>query len=146
MSSAAAPARTRQPSRISDFPQRAAQPDHHARHAAIAHDQVGPDTDNRHRHAGRLLAQKGLQVFDIGRTEQHFRRPTRPKPREIAHRRIRRIGAAHLGKTINQAHRATTPQMSWSAKADHPRLRSVSRRGWSAFADHDEQGKFNSIG
>ena len=31
----------------------AAEPDHHARHAAIAHDQVGAKTDHRHRNVRR---------------------------------------------------------------------------------------------
>ena len=39
-----------------DLVEAAAEPDHHARHAAVAHDQVRAEPDHGHRNVGRQIA------------------------------------------------------------------------------------------
>ena len=59
------------------------QPDHHTAHTAIAHDQIAADAHREHRNGGIKRRQKGAQIVQIRRLEQHIRRPAHTQPRQI---------------------------------------------------------------
>ncbi len=66
----------------------AAEPDHHARHAAVAHDQVGAEPDHDDRNVGRQILQKIGEIALVLRHEQHLRRAADAKPGEFGERLI----------------------------------------------------------
>ena len=53
---------------------RLAQPHDHARHPAIAHNEIGAEPQRHDRHFGIEFGQERLKVFEIGRLEQPIRR------------------------------------------------------------------------
>ena len=92
-SGTAAPART---ARVfdGDVAKAAAEPDHHARHAAVAHDQIGAEPDHGH---GNVAGQICQQIGEIGlilRHEQDLRRPADAKPGQFGKRLVRQQPAA----------------------------------------------------
>ena len=66
------------------------QPDDHRANAAIAHDQVGPDTHWENRKRGVKLAQEIGQIIRVGRLEQPIRRATHAQPCQAVERALRR--------------------------------------------------------
>ena len=58
----------------------ATQTDHHAGHAAIAHDQVGAQPDHRHRDLARQMREKIGEVRFVRWREKRLRRPAHAKP------------------------------------------------------------------
>ena len=67
-----------------DLVEAAAEPDHHARHAAVAHDQVGAEPDDRDRNFGGKVLQEISEVVLVLRHEQNLRRPADAKPGQLA--------------------------------------------------------------
>ena len=65
-----------------------AEPDHHARNAAIAHDQVGADADDVDREFARQMRQEISEIVLIRRGEQHLRRTADPKPGQLRQRLV----------------------------------------------------------
>ena len=73
-----------------DLGKAAAEPDHDAGDAAVAHQQVRADADHRDRHIGRQRGEKLGQVLGVGRAKQHLGRAADAEPGHRADRRIRR--------------------------------------------------------
>ena len=71
-----------------DLVEAAAEPDHHARHAAVAHDQVGAGADHRDRNVGRQIAQEISQIVFVLRHEERLRRTADAEPGELAERLV----------------------------------------------------------
>ena len=61
----------------------AAEPDHHARHAAVAHDQVGAEPDDGDRNLGRQVLEEIGEIGLVLRHEQHLRRPADAEPGQL---------------------------------------------------------------
>ena len=59
-------------------------PDHHARHAAVAHDQVGADADDIDRNFVRQMREEIGEIVFVRRREQHLRRTADAKPGQLA--------------------------------------------------------------
>ena len=79
-----------------DLVEAAAEPDHDPRHAAVAHDQIGAEPDDRDRNvAGRLREEIG-QIVLVLRHEQRLRRPADAEPGERRQRLVREQAAARL--------------------------------------------------
>ena len=76
----------------------APQPDHHRPDATIAHNQVGADTDRKHRNGGIEVVQEALQVLKIGGLKQPIRRATNPQPGEVVKRAVGGQGATGGGE------------------------------------------------
>ena len=74
----------------------APEPDDHARHAAVAHDQIGADTDHRDGDVGGQVFQKISEVVFVFRREVDLRRTADAKPGERPERLVRRHPAAQL--------------------------------------------------
>ena len=91
-----------------------AQPDHHARNAAVAHQQVGADADRRDGQIGGQMRQDIGQIGLIGGREEDLRRTTDAEPGDIRHRlagfdATAQVGEAglQLGCQIGKTHRRT---------------------------------------
>ena len=80
-----------------DVAEAAAEPDHHARHAAVAHDQVGAEPDDGDRNVGRQDAEEIREVGLVLRHEQHLRRPADAKPGQRRQRLVRQQPPAQFG-------------------------------------------------
>ena len=72
-----------------DVGEAAAKPDDDARHAAVAHDQVGAEPDDGDGDVGRKIREDVGKVVLVLRHEQHLRRPADAKPGQ---RRQRLVG------------------------------------------------------
>ena len=72
----------------------ATETDHHARHAAIAHDQIGAEPDDGDGNLGRQMRQEVGEVGLVFGHEQHLRRPADPKPGQLRERLVRHQPAA----------------------------------------------------
>ena len=90
---------------------RGAKPDHHARHAAVAHDQVGADADDIDRKLARQVRQEIGEIVFIRRREQHLRRAADPKPGQFGERLVRQQPPAQfrhrgfeIGRDVGEAH------------------------------------------
>jgi hypothetical protein len=95
--------------RLAERPRR--QADHHARHAAVAHDQVGADADDIDRQFLRKQLQEVREIVLIRRREQHLRRPADAKPRQLRQRLVRqqppaqlRHGGFEVGRDVGEGH------------------------------------------
>ena len=80
-----------------DLVEAAAEPHHHARHAAVAHDQVGAEADHDDRNVGGDAAEEIGEVVLVLRHEQHLRRPADAEPGQLGERLVRQQPAAQLG-------------------------------------------------
>ena len=69
-----------------DLGEAAPQADDDARHAAVAHQQVGAEADDEHGQLRRDAAQEIGEVGRVGRREQHLRRAADAKPRDVGQR------------------------------------------------------------
>ena len=79
-----------------DLAEAAAEPDHDARHAAVAHDQVGAEPDHRDRNVGRQVREEIGEIRLVLRHEQHLRRPADAKPGQRRQRLVRQQPPAQL--------------------------------------------------
>ena len=102
------------------------QPDHHAGHAAIAHDQIGADADDIDRNLGRQMRQEISQIIFIRRREQHLRRTADPKPCQFRQRLVRQQPPAQfrhrgfeIGRDVGEG-RHLTPAPSIRPAARRP--------------------------
>ena len=96
-SGTAVPAMMRVPSTV-DVVEASAEPHHDARHAAVAHDQVRAEADDRDRNVGGQHAEEIRQVGLVLRHEQHLRRPADAEPGQFGERLVRQQPAAQLGR------------------------------------------------
>jgi hypothetical protein len=81
---------------------------HHARHAAISHDQVRRRAQNRQRHRIRQVAQQQRQVVEVGRPHQPLRRPADAEPGGGRERRLRLHAPAQRGEGGVRRHAGLT--------------------------------------
>ena len=86
----------RMPSSTVDLAEAAAEPDHDAGHAAVAHDQVGAEPDDGHRNVGGQARQERGEIVLVRRQEQHLRRPADAEPGELGQRLVGEQPAAQL--------------------------------------------------
>ncbi len=93
-----APAIERQVGAFADPGKGLAQPHHHARHPAIADDQVGAQPQRHDRHSRIEIAQEPLQIGHIPGLEQPFRRAPGLEPDQRGERCVRRQLAMNLRK------------------------------------------------
>ena len=77
-SGTAAPARSLRAVLDLDLAEAAAEPDHHAFDAAVAHQQVGAEPDDGDGNVGRRRLQEIGKVGFVGRRIEHFRGAARP--------------------------------------------------------------------
>ncbi|MGY4349464.1 hypothetical protein ACVWXM_005957 [Bradyrhizobium sp. GM7.3] len=89
-------------------------PDHHARHAAVAHDQVGADADDIDGNVACEMREEIREIVLIRRREQHLRGTSDAKPGELGERLVRQQPAAKIGHhgfevgcDVGEAHCAT---------------------------------------
>ncbi len=80
-----------------DLVEAAPEPDHHARHAAVAHDQVGAGADHVDRNVGRHVAQEVSQIVFVLRHEERLRRTADAKPGEFGERLVGQQPPAQFG-------------------------------------------------
>jgi len=66
-----------------DIAKTAAVPDHHARHAAVAHDEIGAEPDDGHRNVRLQISERIAKVLLIFRYEQNLRRAADAKPGQL---------------------------------------------------------------
>ena len=66
-----------------DLGEAAAEPDHDAGDAAVAHDEVRAEADDGDRHLGRQPRQEVGEVRFVLRREQHLRRAADPEPGQL---------------------------------------------------------------
>ena len=71
-----------------DLVEAAAEPDHDARHAAVAHDEIGAGADRRHRNVHGQVAQEIREVVFILRHVEGLRRPADAEPSQFGQRLI----------------------------------------------------------
>ncbi len=71
-----------------DLAEAAAEPDHHAGDAAVAHDEIGAEADDGDRQFGGKLRQQHGEVLGVLRREQHLRRPADPEPGQLRQRLV----------------------------------------------------------
>ena len=79
-----------------DLAEAAAEPDHNARHPAVAHDQIGADADDGDRDIGRQIGQEVRQVGLVLGHEQKLRRAADAKPGELG----AAIGSPAAGRAV----------------------------------------------
>jgi hypothetical protein len=72
------------------------QPNHHARNATVAHDQVGADADDIDGNVGRKMREEVSEIVLIRRREQHLRGTTDAKPGELGERLVGEQSSAKL--------------------------------------------------
>ena len=96
-----------------DVVEAAAEPDHHARHAAVAHDQIGAGADHGDGDFGRQVAQEISQIVFVLRHEERLRRTADAKPGEFAERLVGqqppaqfRHAGFQVGHDVGEAHSA----------------------------------------
>ena len=113
-----------------DLAEAAAEPDHHAGHAAVAHDQIGAEPDDGDGNLGRQICQKITEVVLVLRHEQNLRRPADAKPGQLGERLVRQQPAAQLrhfcaqrGGDIGKAHPAPSSLSSHAASTSCPTSR-----------------------
>ena len=80
-----------------DLVEAAPEPDHNARHAAVAHDQIGAGADHGDRQFRRQVAQEISEVVLVLRHEQDLRRPADAEPGEFAERLVGQEAPAQFG-------------------------------------------------
>jgi hypothetical protein len=80
-----------------------AQAQHHARHAAVPHQGVGADPQDRHRNAGGQSLHEGLQVGQVGRAVHDLGRSADPEPGDPGQRRVFGIAAADRREPVDEA-------------------------------------------
>jgi hypothetical protein len=122
-----------------DLAEAAAEPDHHARDPAVAHDEIGAEADGGDRHLGGKLRQQGGQILGVLRREQHLRRPADPEPGQFGQRLVGKEPPAQarhpravrerVGKVMR-----VSKDGSWRIPIARHRARPTSAR--SIFADH----------
>ena len=71
-----------------DLGEAAAEPQHDARDAAVAHQQIGADADDGDRHIGGQTAEEMLQILQIGGPEHDLGRSADAKPGDAGERRL----------------------------------------------------------
>ena len=105
-----------------DIAKTAAEPDHHARHATVAHDEIGAEPDDGHRNVRRQIGQRIAKVLLIFRHEQNLRRAADAKPGQLRQRLVRQQPAAQrrhfgfqLGDDVGKAHAAAPTTLSSQA-------------------------------
>ena len=126
-----------------DLVEAAAEPHHHARHAAVAHDQIGTEADD---HDGDVTRQIRKQISEVGfilRHEQDLCRTADAKPRQPGKRLVAEQTAAQLrhrrfqiGHDVGEAHALPSRFMSSHApstllpasRSTGPSVRARSRR------------------
>ena len=86
-----------------DFVEPAREPDHHARHAAVADEQVRAHAHHHHRHVSGAVRQEISEVVLVRRREEELRRPARPEPCQFAEQDIRQEPAAKVRRGGPQA-------------------------------------------
>src|SRR5258706_6887847 len=79
-----------------------AQADDHACHAAIAHQQVRADADDRNRHVAGQAGDELREVVAIGGAKHDLRRAAGAKPGDAGERRIHAQPSAYLGQTFHK--------------------------------------------
>jgi hypothetical protein len=96
-----------------DLVEAAAHADDDARHAAVAHDQVGAGADDGDWNVGRQIAQRVSQIVFVFRHQQRLRRPADAEPGELGQRLIGheppaqlRQAGFHIRNDIRKAHSA----------------------------------------
>ena len=77
-SGTAAPARSLRAVLDLDLAEAAAEPDHHAFDAAVAHEQIRAEPDDGDGNVGRRRLQEISEVGFVGRRIEHFRGAARP--------------------------------------------------------------------
>src|SRR3981189_3274131 len=89
----------------------AASPDHDARHATVAHDQIGANADDADRNLIRQMLKEIGEVIFIRWREQQLRRTADPKPRQLGQRLVRQQPSAQLrhrgfeiGRDVGEGH------------------------------------------
>ena len=103
-SGTAVPARTCKPL-DGDIAEAAAEPDHDARDAAVAHDQIGAEADHGDGDIGGEIFQEIGEVGFVLRHEQKLRRAADAKPSEFRQRLIGEEPAAQLRHGLLQRRR-----------------------------------------
>ena len=105
-----------------DLGEAAPQADDDARHAAVAHQQVGAEADDEHRQLGRDAAQEIGEIGGVGRREQDLRRAADAEPRDVGERLIGNQPAAQIGQCgrqfrcqVGKAHKAPPARMGSAA-------------------------------
>ena len=81
-----------------DLPRSRVPADHDARHAAVAHQQVGAQADDEHRKLGGDAAQEIGKVGGVGHNEQDLRRASDAEPRDVGESLIGNQPAAQIGQ------------------------------------------------
>lgn len=76
----------------------AAEPDHHARHPAVADDQVRAETDDRDRHVGVQGGEEAREILLVGRGEQDLGGAADPEPGEVGQRLVGEQAPAKIGR------------------------------------------------
>ena len=71
-----------------DIAEPATEPDHHARNAAVAHDEIGAEADHGDGNLRRQVHQEIRQVLFVFRHEQNLRGPADPEPCQLGERLI----------------------------------------------------------
>jgi hypothetical protein len=74
----------------------------HVHAGAGAHEKIRADADDGDRHVGRLGREKGRQILEIGRVEQHLGRAADAEPGEARDRRLGAQHAAHARQAVDQ--------------------------------------------
>ncbi|MGY4481580.1 hypothetical protein ACVWWR_000771 [Bradyrhizobium sp. LM3.2] len=102
------------------------QPDHHARYAAVAHDQVGADADDVDGNVACEMREEISEIVLVRRREQHLRGTADAKPGELGERLVREQPAAKFrhrgfesGGDVGKAH-CPTPAPSIRRGAHTP--------------------------
>src|SRR5258708_13371458 len=88
-----------------------AKPDHHARHATVAYDQIGANADDVDRNLIRQMLKEIGEVIFIRWREQQLRRTADPKPRQLGQRLVLQQPSAQLrhrgfeiGRDVGEGH------------------------------------------
>src|SRR5450631_4114887 len=88
-----------------------AKPDHHARQAAVTHDQVGADADDMDRQFIGQVREEIPKIIFIRWRKQRLRRAADPEPRQLGQRLVRQQPPAQLrhrgletGRDVGKAH------------------------------------------
>ena len=81
-----------------DLVEAAPEPDHHARHAAVAHDQVGAEANDGDGNLARQVRERMAKIALVLRHEQRLRRSADAKPGERSKRLVGEQAAAQVGE------------------------------------------------
>ena len=93
-----------------------AQLDHHARHPAIAHDEIGPQPERHQRQAPVQPLEEQLEIRAIGRLEQPVGRAAGLEPHQLGQRRIGVSLPRRPCVSIGAAMPALMPNWPWQSR------------------------------